>query len=102
MSASPQLFFHALLFILQRLHVVSCAALSLLVLHAMRDDSEKVPALLTDYILKGKRTVILSHFQLLPRAFDISEWDEKQSKISHVKWVYCINVLKKKKGYTAT
>lgn len=28
--------------------------LSLSVLHAMRDDSEKVPALLTDYILKGK------------------------------------------------
>lgn len=35
---------------------MQCAALSLLVLHAMRDDSEKVPALLTDYILKGKRT----------------------------------------------
>ncbi|KAF0023333.1 fasciculation and elongation protein zeta-2 isoform X2 [Scophthalmus maximus] len=26
------------------------------ILHAMRDDSERVPALLTDYILKGKRT----------------------------------------------
>lgn len=32
-----------------------------LVLHAMRDDSEKVPALLTDYILKGKHTAALSH-----------------------------------------
>lgn len=28
----------------------------LLVLHAMRDDSEKVPALLTDYILKGNHS----------------------------------------------
>jgi len=25
-----------------------------LVLHAMKEDSEKVPSLLTDYILKGK------------------------------------------------
>lgn len=32
------------------------ALLPLLVLHAMRDDSEKVPALLTDYILKGKHS----------------------------------------------
>uniref|UniRef100_A0A3Q1D8R1 Uncharacterized protein n=1 Tax=Amphiprion ocellaris TaxID=80972 RepID=A0A3Q1D8R1_AMPOC len=31
------------------------------ILHAMRDDSEKVPALLTDYILKGKH-VFSHHF----------------------------------------
>lgn len=30
----------------------------------MRDDSEKVPALLTDYILKGKHTAVLSHFYI--------------------------------------
>ena len=30
----------------------------------MRDDSEKVPALLTDYILKGKHTPVLSHFYI--------------------------------------
>lgn len=29
-----------------------------LVLHAMRDDSEKVPALLTDYILKGNHLML--------------------------------------------
>lgn len=32
------------------------ATLCASVLHAMRDDSEKVPALLTDYILKGTHT----------------------------------------------
>jgi len=42
-------FFNARLFLNPR------APLSSPVLRAMRDDSEKVPALLTDYILKGKR-----------------------------------------------
>lgn len=35
------------------IYIQSCFVFSLLVLFAMKEDSEKVPTLLTDYILKG-------------------------------------------------
>ncbi|XP_019116992.1 fasciculation and elongation protein zeta-2 isoform X2 [Larimichthys crocea] len=50
------------------------------ILHAMRDDSEKVPALLTDYILKGKHTH--SH----QTCSYVSEEDEKLSRFSHIRF----------------
>ncbi|XP_051908601.1 fasciculation and elongation protein zeta-2 isoform X2 [Hippocampus zosterae] len=43
------------------------------ILHAMRDDSEKVPALLTDYILKGTHTHIHTHLKLF-----LSFWFSKR------------------------
>ncbi|XP_070401528.1 fasciculation and elongation protein zeta-2 isoform X5 [Nothobranchius furzeri] len=56
------------------------------ILHAMRDDSEKVPALLTDYILKGKHLHLLTHANV-KQVHMISLYDPKIIRALNLKLV---------------